>query len=93
MWVRIREVSFPVTRADEVIAHVRNTSVSRNDGAGFRGFRLLIDRPNGRSLEVSYWETEVDARAGSLRSGSNETDLPGGVLERCDFYELAIDGD
>ena len=59
MWVRIREVSFPVARADEVIAHVRNTAVSRNDGEGFRGFRLLIDRPNGRALEVSYWETEA----------------------------------
>ena len=57
MWVRIREVSFPVACADEVIAHVRNTAVSRNDGEGFRGFRLLIDRLNGRALEVSYWQT------------------------------------
>lgn len=92
MWVRIREVSFPVARADEVIAHVRNTAVSRNDGEGFRGFRLLIDRLNGRALEVSYWQTQVDAMAGSPPSDSDQTDLPGGAAERCNFYELAIDG-
>ena len=92
MWVRIQEVSFPAERADQVIAHVRNTSVSRNDGHGFRGFRLLVDRPNGRALEVSYWETEDDATAGRSASESTETDLPGGVLERSTFYELAIDG-
>ena len=92
MWVRIREVSFPAAHADEVIAHVRNTAVSRNDGDGFRGFRLLVDRPNGRALEVSYWATERDARTEALAPGSRETDVPRGALERCDYYELAIDG-
>ena len=92
MWVRIREVSFPSARADEVIKHVRNTAVSRNDGDGFRGFRLLVDRPNGRALEVSYWETEANATVGHVTSGVESTDVPDGAVERCNFYELAIDG-
>ena len=92
MWVRIREVSFPHARADEVIKYVRNTAVSRNDGEGFRGFRLLVDRPNGRALEVSYWETEANAAVSRVTSGVESTDIPDGTVERCDCYELAIDG-
>ncbi len=90
MWVRIREVSFPSEGMDGVINHVRNTAVSRHDGEGFRGFRLLVDRPHGRALEVSYWETETNAAAGA--SPVEPTDIPHGTVERCDVYELAIDG-
>jgi heme-degrading monooxygenase HmoA len=90
MWVRIREVSFQPATMDEVIRHVRNSAVSRNDGEGFRGFRLLIDRPNGRALEVSYWETQSNAAAGA--DATLPTDIPDGVVERCNVYELAIDG-
>jgi hypothetical protein len=86
MWVRIQEVSFPADRSNEVINHVRNTVVSRHQGDSFRGFRLLIDRPNGRALEVSYWESEEDAAC-----GANPTDVPGTTVERCNHYELAID--
>lgn len=86
MWVRIQEVSFPAERGNEVIDHVRNTVVSRHQGDSFRGFRLLVDRPNGRALEVSYWETEADAA-----QAANASDVPGATLERCDHYELAID--
>jgi hypothetical protein len=86
MWVRIREVSFTADRGDAVIDHVRNTIVSRHQGDSFRGFRLLVDRPNGRALEVSYWATETDA-ARAAEPG----DIPGAILERCNHYELAID--
>ena len=90
MWVRIREISFPTDRIDDVIDRVRNTSVARFDGESHRGFRLLVDRPNGRALEVSYWEEEADARAGDGR-GAVSVDVPGGTVERTDCYELAID--
>jgi heme-degrading monooxygenase HmoA len=90
MWVRIREVSCPPEAMDQVIGHVRNTAVVRNDGAGFRGFRLLVDRSKGRALEVSYWETEANALNGA--GASEPTDIPHGNVERCDVYELAIDG-
>ncbi len=96
MWVRIREISFPVVDGDDVIQQVRNTAVARNSGSGYRGFRLLVDRPNGRALEVSYWETEEGAAAdvsesGVLTKGMYAFDLSTVVEERCNHYELAID--
>ena len=90
MWVRIREISFPTDRVDDVIDRVRDTSVARFDGESHRGFRLLVDRPNGRALEVSYWEVEADARAGE-GTGAVPIDVPGGTVERTNCYELAID--
>jgi hypothetical protein len=43
MWVRIDEIEFASSQADEVIDHVRNTAVTKHDGEGFRGFWLLVD--------------------------------------------------
>jgi heme-degrading monooxygenase HmoA len=86
MWVRIQELSFPIGRSADLINHARNTLVSRHTGDSFRGFRLLVDHPNGHALEVSYWETEADAARAVSAS-----DLPHATLERCNHYELAID--
>ena len=56
MWVRIDEISFAADRADDVIAHTRNNAVATHQGESFLGFRLLVDRPHGRALNVSYWD-------------------------------------
>ena len=91
MWARIQEVSFPSFLTEAVIAHVRDTAVMRNDGAGFLGFRLLVDRPNGRALEVSYWVSEEAALAAAAREVGAAADLPGGTILRTDFYEVSVD--
>jgi heme-degrading monooxygenase HmoA len=91
MWVRIQEVSFSPSSTDEVISHVRNTAVSRCAGEGYRGFRLLVDRPNGRALEVSYWDSEEAVQTSDEPSEGSSADLPGATVERTEWYELAID--
>ena len=91
MWVRIQEVSFSPLRADEVISHVRNTAVSRCAGEGYLGFRLLVDRPNGRALEVSYWDSDNALQTGDANETERPIDLPGAIVERTNWYELAID--
>ena len=91
MWVRIREISFPADIADDVINHARNTAVARFDWESHRGFRLLVDRANGRALEVSYWESEAEARADASVDTANLANAPGRTLERTNHYELAID--
>ncbi len=91
MWVRIREVSFPKDSVDEVINQMRNTAVARFDGEGHRGFRLLVDRPNGKALEVSYWQTEAEARAEACVETAKLASVPGGSVERTNHYELSID--
>lgn len=87
MWVRIDEIAFATAQTDEVIDHVRNTAVSKHDGEGFRGFRLLVDRTSGHALDVSYWETEAAAAHG----GDDETGAGMTHTVRSNVYELCID--
>jgi len=87
MWVRIDELSFAAARTDHVIDHIRNTAVSKHDGEGFRGFRLLVDRTNGHALDVSYWDTSTAAdRGGDTPDASGMT-----RVVRSNVYELCID--
>jgi heme-degrading monooxygenase HmoA len=87
MWVRIDELAFAASMTDEVVDHIRNTAVSKHDGEGFRGFRLLVDRAGGHALDVSYWDTESAADAG----GDAEDGSGTAHVVRSNVYELAID--
>ncbi len=91
MWVRIDEIAFTPRRAEDVIAHTRNNAVVAHEGDSFLGFRLLVDRPHGRALHVSYWHDFDQAAAD--RSGSMTVPPPGPetTLLRSNLYELAID--
>jgi heme-degrading monooxygenase HmoA len=87
MWVRIDEITFAPARTDAVVDQVRNTAISKHDGEGFRGFRLLVDRANGHALDVSYWDTEAAAGAGG--DAPDTSGLTG--VARSNVYELSID--
>ena len=91
MWVRIQELSFDPQQAESVIQHMRDTAVSRYDGDGHRGFRLLLDRTNGKALDVSYWEGSTGAHS-DIAAGSAETmNAIGATAGVTNYYELAID--
>lgn len=91
MWVRIQEIRFDVDRTDAVVDHIRDTAIARYNGLDYRGFRLLLDRPSGTALEVSYWSTVAGARA-PVEVELTETGAHLGVeVLRTDHYELAID--
>lgn len=91
MWVRIQEVSFAAERSDELAARFRDTAVARHGGDGYLGFRLLLDREDGRALEVSYWETEAAVRAVDASGVVEATGPSLAITERTTYYELAID--
>ena len=91
MWVRIMEIAFPVDQVEQVIDHVRNTTVARYSGEAYRGSRLLVDRPGGTALEVSYWQTEQGARDDRTPTGVDPVGVPGGSVIRTRYYELGID--
>ncbi len=91
MWVRIDEISFAVDHADDVIAHTRDNAVAMHQGESFVGFRLLVDRPHGRALKVSYWDnldeaTRNDSGPVTDRAIGAET-----TVVRTNLYELSID--
>ena len=89
MWVRIDEISFPPERSEEVVDQVRNTAVTRHDGDGFRGFRLLVDQPHGRALDVSYWDSADGAEHGGAGLKAGRTVIT--ELIRSCVYEMRID--
>ncbi len=91
MWVRIDEIAFLSERSDDVINHIRDTAVSKHDGEGFRGFRLLVDRANGRALDVSYWDTYVGAVSGEAAPGEGPVSPVVTQVVGSNVYELCID--
>lgn len=90
MWVRIDELSFAHGCADEVINHIRDSAVTRHHGESLRGFRLLVDRVNDRALDVSYWDSEDDARADD-EDEADPTEPATTSVVRTELYEMAID--
>ena len=91
MWVRIQEIQFDADQTDAIVDHIRDTAMARYNGQDYRGFRLLLDRPNGTALEVSYWASLDAARSAiAMELGESAHPLVIEVL-RTDHYELAID--
>jgi hypothetical protein len=90
MWVRIQEFSFAPEHAQQVIAEIRNRAATLHYGEGYRGFRLLVDLPNSRALDVSYWDCE-QAVCERDAIGAATQELPLVTALRINRYELAID--
>ena len=91
MWVRIQEIRFDAERTDAVIEHLRDSAMARYNGHHYQGFRLLLDRPRGTALEVSYWTSLAAARSAvdvPLAESAPHLDIE--VL-RTDQYELSVD--
>jgi len=91
MWVRIQEFSFAPDLADAVIQQIRDTAVARYDGESHRGFRLLMDLPNGKALDVSYWEDAAGARSEASTESSDRVSAVGATAGTTNYYELVID--
>ncbi len=63
MFALVYSVNWDPGRLDQVLDYVRQISVPTNQNLkGFKGYRLLVDRPAGRGLGITYWDTEADLR-------------------------------
>lgn len=62
-------------------------------GVPGKGFLLLIDPDNGRSLAIGLFDTEEDLRTGDAALNAMNPDLGEGDGKRTsvEFYEVAID--
>jgi len=64
MWARSTTIQAQTSSIDDGIAHVRDTVMPALEGLdGFIGMSLLVDRPSGRCIATSAWETEEAMRA------------------------------
>ena len=95
MHARTGRISFSPDKADELVAHVRDTIVPKYENSdGFKGFTLLLDRSSGEGIGISFWETEEgmrasdelgdQAREGAAAAGS-------GRDQGAERFEVAID--
>ncbi|MEO5902356.1 MAG: hypothetical protein ABIR68_19800 [Ilumatobacteraceae bacterium] len=91
MWVRIQEIRFDVVHTDAIVDHIRDTAIARYSGHDYCGFRLLLDRPNGTALEVSYWASLAAAQSAIMIELSESAHPLVVEVLRTDHYELAID--
>ncbi len=95
MYARIGRISFSRDKAEDVIGHVRENVIPMyKDNEGYHGFRLLVDRENGRGLGVSYWDTEEQLHATdevSDKARSGAASAGGGSVESVEVYEIVVD--
>jgi hypothetical protein len=91
VWVRIQEIRFEVGQTDAIVEHIRNTAIARYSGHDYRGFRLLLDRPNGTALEVSYWASLAAAQSAIVIELADSAEPLVVEVLRTEHYELAVD--
>jgi hypothetical protein len=63
------------------------------DATGFRGWLVLLDRPNERGIGITLWATEQAAREGEAGVGPLREEVAEGVgalVETLDFYEVSV---
>jgi heme-degrading monooxygenase HmoA len=95
MHARMGRITLSPDKADDVTSHVRDNVVPRyEDMDGFKGFTMLLDRPGGRAVGLSFWESEEAMRASDAigdeaRQGAAEAGE--GSDQGRDYFEVAID--
>ncbi len=60
---------------------------------GFRGIYLLFDRESGKSLSVTFWETEADMLASeeaASRARAKSAEASGETVVGVERYEVAL---
>ena len=60
---------------------------------GFEGIYLLFDQETGRSLSISFWETEADMKASeeaANRARNESVRTAGDAVVRVEHYQVAL---
>ncbi len=94
MFARVSTFTGTSDQVDEAIRQVREDVVPRLEELdGYRGSYLLVDRQNGKSLAVTFWESEEamsasEEAANTLRSEA--ADAFGTQMVGVERYEVAV---
>ncbi len=95
MFARVSTLQGKPEELDKEIETVRNIVIPKaRTLKGLKGFRLLVDRKSGKSIGVSFWETEEDIKASEqtadqLRSTASESAKA--KIISVERYEIVID--
>jgi heme-degrading monooxygenase HmoA len=94
VFARVSTFTGASDQVDEAVRHVREDVLPRTEQLdGYRGAYLLVDRENGKSLAVTFWESEEAMReseeaASTLRS--EIADALGTQMIGVERYEVAV---
>jgi heme-degrading monooxygenase HmoA len=94
VFARVSTFTGTSDQVDEAIRQVREDVVPRLEELdGYRGSYLLVDRQNGKSLAVTFWESEEamsasEEAANTLRSEA--ADAFGTQMVGVERYEVAV---
>lgn len=94
MFARITTFEGPAERIEEGLEIFRaNVLPWLKDATGFRGFTLLIDRPNAKALTITFWTSRESAEDATGAGGSAIREevaaAVGTTMKRTEIYELA----
>ena len=96
VYARIANFEGKPERLEEGIAATREMIESRLDSPpdgleGVRGIWMLVDRESGRSLGITFYDSELDLRRGDdALNAMSPSDAGAAKRTDVDFYEVAF---
>ncbi len=94
MFARVWTFTGTSDELDEAIRQVRENVLPRTEQLdGFKGAYFLVDRQNGKSLNVTLWESEEVMRASEEAVNSLRSELAdalGTQMVGVERYEVAL---
>lgn len=80
-------------KADELVKAFDSVTGALEQLDGFSKAYFLVDRPAGKAISITFWESEDALNASVERANQmreEATDQAGGSIESVDHYEVAL---
>ncbi len=94
MFARVSTFTGTSDQVDEAVSQVRESVMPRLEQLdGYRGSYFLVDRENGKTLAVTFWESEEAMRASEEEANtlrSEAADALGTQMVGVERYEVAV---
>ncbi len=94
MFARVSTFTGTSDQVDEAVSQAREDVMPRLEQLdGYRGSYFLVDRENGKTLAVTFWESEEAMRASEEEANtlrSEAADALGTQMVGVERYEVAL---
>lgn len=95
MHARVNTLQMDPQRIDEAVRQLEDPSCPYTGIEGFRGFTVLADRPSGKVIVTSYWDSEEHMLGSedAVKEARKRAADTGGASDepQIERYEVALD--
>ena len=96
MHARTTTLQLDPSRIDDAVGQLESEEVARfREIDGFKGFTLLVDRGSGKTIGISFWESEekMNASEEAVRESRQRAAETGGAAGAPEVqqFEVALD--